>query len=66
MLRLEPELKVRLCVFLSGHFESSAGVGAVGLHQPAAKERHRGHRKCQQDQQDFATACRGQVSFPEL
>lgn len=53
-------------VFFSGSSEPPAGVGAVGLHQPAAKERHRGHRKRHWGQQDLTAAGRGQVSFPEL
>lgn len=53
-------------VFFSGDSESPAGVGAVGLHQPSAEERHRGHRKRHQNQQDLAAAGRGQVSLPKL
>ena len=50
---------------LSGAAESPAGVGAVGLHQPSAEERHRGDRKCHEDQQSLTAAGWGQVSVPE-
>lgn len=49
----------------SGAAESPAGVSAVGLHQPAPEERHRGDRECDQDQQSLTATGRGQVSFPE-
>lgn len=52
-------------VFFSRDSESPASVGAMGLHQPSAEERHRGHRKRHQNQQDLAAAGRGQISLPK-
>lgn len=43
--------------------ESPVGVGAVGLHQPFPKERHRGDRKCDKNQQSGTAAGGAQVSL---
>lgn len=45
--------------------ESPVGVSAVGLHQPFPKERHRGDRKCDKNQQSGTAAGGAQVSLSQ-